>query len=40
MFGMKSEGRLGDGGLPLKEKVIGESSDEAAEFEIINEKNF
>ena len=40
MFGMKSEGRLGDGGLPPKNEGKGDSSDEAGQFEIINEKNF
>ena len=40
MFGMKSEGRLGDGGMPKKKEGKGDSSDEAGQFDIITEKNF
>ena len=41
MFGMKSEGRLGDGGIPTKkDKKNGESSDETGQNEIITERNF
>jgi len=40
MFGMKSEGRLGDGGLPQKKEGKGDWSDEAGKFDIITEKNF
>lgn len=40
MFGMKSEGRLGDGGLPQKKEGKGDSSDEAGQFDIITKKNF
>ena len=38
MFGMKSEGRLGDGGLAQKKDGRDDSSDDGGQFDIITEK--